>query len=100
MSFPPPLRLGPAGAPAGPGRVKSGRSRAAERAFARPVFSSPARLAQNGPGKSSCPGPAVSELGCPQGPKKERKKEMGQPRSQNYVLESREIEIVTSREGR
>ena len=52
---------GPAGAPAGPGRVKSGRSRAAERAFARPVFSSPARLAQNGPGKPSCPGPAVSE---------------------------------------
>ena len=42
------------------------------------------------------------EVGCPQGPKKERKKEMGQPRSQhyNYMLSSREIEIVTRREGR
>ena len=36
----------------------------------------------------------------PTGPKKERKKEMGQPRSQHYMLSSREIEIVTRREGR
>ena len=36
----------------------------------------------------------------PQGPKKERKKEMGHPRSQHFVLESRDIEIVTRREGR
>ena len=41
-----------------------------------------------------------SKLGCPQGPKKERKKEMGQPRSQHYMLSGREIEIVTRREGR
>ena len=40
------------------------------------------------------------ELGCPQGPKKERKKEMGHPRSQHFVLESRDIESVTRRVGR
>merc|ERR1711927_80796 len=39
-------------------------------------------------------------LGCPQGPKKEKKKEMGHPRSQHFVLESRDIESVTRREGR
>ena len=39
-------------------------------------------------------------LGCPRGPKKERKKEMGDPRSQHVVLESRDIESVTRREGR
>ena len=39
-------------------------------------------------------------LGCPQGPKKERKKEMGHPRSQHFVLASRDIESVTRREGR
>ena len=38
--------------------------------------------------------------GCPQGPKKERKKEMGHPRSQHFVLASREIESVTRRVGR
>ena len=38
-------------------------------------------------------------LECPQGPKKERKK-MGQAPSQHFVLESRDIEIVTRREGR
>ena len=42
----------------------------------------------------------VSLVGCPQGPKKESKKEMGQPRSQHVMLASREIEIVTRREGR
>ena len=43
----------------------------------------------------------VSDLvGCPQGPKKERKKEMGHPRSQHFVLASREIESVTRRVGR
>ena len=39
-------------------------------------------------------------LGCPQGPKKERKKEIGDPRSQHFVLASREIESVTRRVGR
>ena len=39
-------------------------------------------------------------VGCPQGPKKERKKEMGQPLSQHFVLASREIESVTRRVGR
>ena len=41
-----------------------------------------------------------AKLGCPQGPKKERKKEMGHPRSQHFVLASREIESVTRRVGR
>ena len=36
----------------------------------------------------------------PTGPKKEKKKEMGHPRSQHFVLESRDIESVTRREGR
>ena len=39
-------------------------------------------------------------IGCPQGPKKESKKEMGHPRSQHFVLASREIESVTRRVGR
>ncbi|EOD34675.1 hypothetical protein EMIHUDRAFT_228463 [Emiliania huxleyi CCMP1516] len=34
------------------------------------------------------------------GPKKEKKKEMGHPRSQHFVLASRDIESVTRREGR
>ena len=38
-------------------------------------------------------------IGCPQDPKKE-KKEMGHPRSQHFVLASRDIESVTRREGR
>ena len=41
-----------------------------------------------------------AKVGCPQGPKKERKKEMGHPRSQHFVLASREIESVTRRVGR
>ena len=41
-----------------------------------------------------------SMMGCPQGPKKERKKEMGDPRSQHFVLASRDIESVTRRVGR
>ena len=36
----------------------------------------------------------------PTGPKKRKKKEMGHPRSQHFVLESRDIESVTRREGR
>ena len=36
----------------------------------------------------------------PTGPKKEQKKEMGHPRSQHFVLESRDIESVTRRVGR
>ena len=44
--------------------------------------------------------PTLSCLGCPQDPKKEKKKEMGHPRSQHFVLESRDIESVTRREGR
>ena len=44
------------------------------------------------------------EARVPTGPKKrkkkEREKEMGQPRSQHYMLSSQEIEIVTRREGR
>ena len=39
-------------------------------------------------------------IGCPQDPKKEKKKEMGHPRSQHFVLESRDIESVTRRVGR
>ena len=39
-------------------------------------------------------------LGCPQDPKKEKKKEMGHSRSQHFVLASRDIESVTRREGR
>ena len=39
-------------------------------------------------------------VGCPQDPKKEKKKEMGHPRSQHFVLASRDIESVTRREGR
>ena len=38
--------------------------------------------------------------GCPQDPKKERKKEMGDSRSQHFMLDSRDIESVTRREGR
>ena len=39
-------------------------------------------------------------LGCPQDPKKERKKEMGHSRSQHFMLDSRDIESVTRRVGR
>ena len=41
-----------------------------------------------------------SHTRVPTGPKKEKKKEMGHPRSQHFVLESRDIESVTRREGR
>ena len=43
---------------------------------------------------------AGSILGCPQDPKKEKKKEMGHSRSQHFVLASRDIESVTRRVGR
>ena len=39
-------------------------------------------------------------VGCPQDPKKERKKEMGHSRSQHFMLDSRDIESVTRRVGR
>ena len=45
-------------------------------------------------------GDAHGMVGCPQDPKKEREKEMGHPRSQHLVLESRDIESVTRRDGR
>ena len=44
--------------------------------------------------------PRAAEVGRPQGPPKERKPEMGQPRSQHFVLASRDIESVTRRVGR